>query len=244
VSVGIDTAAPERTDGRRFSRPELLAALEASILELRAADAPFVVGINGINAAGKTTFADAFHDHLAAAGHAVQVVRTDDFHHPRGYRYATGHNGPAFFERYIDFDRLVGEVLRPIRREGRLRTGLRLLDVPTDGYTWRTFSVEPTSIVLVEGIFLYQDHLLPYFDLPLYLEISSSTSIARGKRRWTHLPPDEVERRFRRKYLPGQAIYLAKCRPRAVADVLVDNQFPAAPVVTAWRPSKAPEAWS
>lgn len=238
--AGVDTATPERVEGRPFARPELLAALESSIQELRAADAPFLVGINGINAAGKTTFADAFRDRLTAAGHAVEVLRTDDFHHPRSYRYATGHDGPAFFERYIDFDRLVREVLTPILRERRLHSRLRLLDVATDAYKWRTFSVEPASIVLVEGIFLYRDDLLPCFDLSVYLDISFSTSIERGKRRWTHLPPDEVERRFRRKYLPGQEIYLARCRPRAVADVVLDNEDPAAPVVTAWHPSKAP----
>ena len=42
---------------------------------------------------------------------------------------------------------------------------------------------------------------------------------------------DEVERRYRTRYIPGQRLYVADARPDATADVLVRNDGPAAPVL-------------
>jgi hypothetical protein len=44
----------------------------------------------------------------------------------------------------------------------------------------------------------------------------------------------EVERRYRDRYLPGQALYRAEADPEAAADVVVDHEHPAAPVIVRW----------
>ena len=228
----MSVRAASAADGAVDPYARVFELLERLALERRPDGRPCLVAIDGINAAGKTTFAAAFAAHLVALGLTAHVVHVDDFHHPRRYRYATGHNGRAFYERYIDFDRLVADVLQPLRREGRLGATLQLLDVPSDELTLvKTFHIEPDSIVLVEGIFVLRRDLRSVFDLRVYLDTSFSISIARGRRRWTHLPGAEVERRFRRKYLPGQTLYLKHHRPRAAADVIIDNEVPTRPAI-------------
>jgi thymidylate kinase len=46
---------------------------------------------------------------------------------------------------------------------------------------------------------------------------------------------EEVERRYRRRYLPAQELYRAHARPEDRADVVVDNADPESPVVLEWR---------
>ena len=41
--------------------------------------------------------------------------------------------------------------------------------------------------------------------------------------------PEEVERRYRARYLPGQLLYLADARPLDHADFVVTNDDPARP---------------
>ena len=44
----------------------------------------------------------------------------------------------------------------------------------------------------------------------------------------------EVGRRYRTRYLPGQALYRAEIDPERAADVLVDHRDPARPRMLRW----------
>ena len=46
--------------------------------------------------------------------------------------------------------------------------------------------------------------------------------------------PEEVERRYRARYLPGQQLYRREADPETRADVLVDNDDVNAPVILRW----------
>ncbi len=45
---------------------------------------------------------------------------------------------------------------------------------------------------------------------------------------------DHVRRRYERRYLPGQALYRKAAAPLDRADVVLDNNHPAEPVVLQW----------
>ena len=45
---------------------------------------------------------------------------------------------------------------------------------------------------------------------------------------------EEVEHRYRARYLPGQALYRREADPETRADVLIDNEHVAAPRVLRW----------
>jgi uridine kinase len=54
-----------------------------------------------------------------------------------------------------------------------------------------------------------------------------------GRRRDTTLfgSADEVERRYRLRYIPGQELYIAEARPEEAADAVVVNDDPVAPLL-------------
>jgi len=57
------------------------------------------VGIDGVDGAGKTTFADELAAALAPFGRPVIRAGVDGFHHPRAVRYRRGRESPEGFFR-------------------------------------------------------------------------------------------------------------------------------------------------
>jgi uridine kinase len=74
-----------------------------SVLEQVAARVPdnaqdaVQVGIDGIDGAGKTVFANHLAAIMEAAERSVVRVSTDDFHHPRSVRHRRGRDSPESF---------------------------------------------------------------------------------------------------------------------------------------------------
>ncbi len=70
----------------------------------------------------------------------------------------------------------------------------------------------------------------------MHLRVSEEESLRRARVRDVALfgSAAEVERRYRARYLPGQALYRREADPEAAADVLVDNEDVVAPKILRW----------
>jgi uridine kinase len=163
------------------------------------------VGIDGPDAAGKTTLADRL-----ASALARPVVRlcADDFLRPRADRYRRGELSPEGYYRDSVDHAALADACR---------------------------GATPATIV-ADGIFLLRPELRDLWTLSVYVRVPEQESLRRARVRDGALfgSADEVERRYRARYLPGQALYRAEADPESVADVLVDNTDPAHPVVLRW----------
>jgi uridine kinase len=179
-----------------------------------------LVGISGIDCAGKTTLARRLADELRAAGHDVVVVSGDDFNRPRSERSRR----PAEDADYgFAYEQLVRELLVPARSGKRVETVLRVKDWARDVWDERRFVVEPGTVVLVEGVFLFMPELLPLFDLTVWLEISFDDALARALERDADGMggPDGVRERYATRYFPAQRLHLERERPHERADVSI-----------------------
>jgi uridine kinase len=89
---------------------------------------------------------------------------------------------------------------------------------------------------VADGIFLLRPELRELWTLSVYLRVSEEEALRRASIRDRVLfgSVEEVERRFRARYLPGQALYRAEVDPEAIADVLIDNDDVTAPRVLRW----------
>jgi len=65
----------------------------------------------------------------------------------------------------------------------------------------------------------------------IFVRVEPEESLRRAVVRDVELfgSPEEVERRYRRRYLPGQQLYHAEAHPLEAADFVVDNDDPSAP---------------
>ncbi|WP_339133901.1 HAD-IA family hydrolase [Streptomyces sp. f51] len=207
----------------------LLAARRATVTR------PFVVGVTGVDASGKSQLAERLRAVLHARGVPVSAVHVDDFHRPRAERYDPSLSAPRqYYERSIDFARLAAEVLVPLRRDGGLHRSVAALDLPSD--TWGTVrhDIGPDSVVILEGVFLYRAETRPHVDFFVHLDVDEDTVLERARQRDLPTQGAEVMVKYADKYLPAQRAYLAQHPPRAIADVVIDNSRWEEPVVRMW----------
>ncbi|MBX9246839.1 uridine kinase [Actinotalea ferrariae] len=208
-----------------MDRPSLLALL-ADRITARGAR---VVAVDGVDGAGKTVLADALGVVLAGRGRDVVRVGIDGFHHPRAVRYRRGRTSPmGFYRDSYDVDRFRAEVVDAARTHGAVRTAAfdHRTDRPVEA---APVPVAPDGVVLVDGIFLHRPELDGAWDLSVFLRASFAATFARMSVR-DGCPPDWRDPANAR-YVEGQRLYLAEIDPEARADVVVDNDDPARPVL-------------
>ena len=174
------------------------------------------VGVDGISAAGKTTFADELAQLVDAP---VMRVSFDDFHRPRAERR-------RYPEDAFDAARFRSEVL-DAWRSGRVRTRIfdHVHDLPVDEPPQ---AVQPGSVLLVDGICLHTPELRDGFDLTVWLAADRAVALERAIARdsaWT----ENARERYATRYVPGETRYLDAVGPERLADLLVDNTDPARP---------------
>lgn len=194
---------------------------------------PVRVAVDGVDGAGKTTFADELATVLRAAGRTVLRASVDGFHHPREHRYHRGRSSPeGFFLDSYDLDAFRAVLLDPLGPEHvgprRVRTAVRDVTTDTDpGTPWQV--VDDATVLLVDGIFLQRDELAAAWDLTVWLDVPFPETYARMAVR-DGCPPDPHDPANAR-YRDGQLLYLARCAPADRAHVVVDNADLARPRV-------------
>ncbi|UCC17313.1 MAG: hypothetical protein JSU58_01860, partial [Dehalococcoidales bacterium] len=188
------------------------------IISRKQPDHPFILGITGIDASGKTKFTDRLDNFLSDKAYPVQKIHIDDFHNPINIRYSGENDADNYFNLSFNIDTIIDELLIPSREYGTLSTELTVLDLETDSFrNKRSYSISPDTIVLIEGVFLFRKELSPYIDYYVYLEISFEECLKRG------LARGGEEKRYHTKYIPAQEKHLAEYPPSEHADIIIDN---------------------
>jgi uridine kinase len=210
-------------------RSEFFSALSGA-LTLPVTDGPnLIVGIDGVDGAGKTRLADDWESFLRE--HCpVARVSIDGFHQLRAQRYRRGRTSPeGFWLDSYDYEAFRREVIDPFRR-GHGTYLPRHHDVETDEilYTPR-LPVPRGCILLVDGIFLHRPELEGVWDHTVFLDVPFEESARRmAVRDGSPADPEAAENT---RYVDGQRRYLAQCRPDERASVLVDYRDLARPVI-------------
>ena len=131
---------------------------------------PYIIGINGIDCAGKTTLAKDLSGQLEQSGIKNKIFHIDDFNDPKvekeTYRaFASGNWNENDFDRYcesiIDFQKA---------REAVEKAAVK------------------NEIVIVEGIFIFHPKLKITFNYRIYLEVDASVAPALEQACATHTP--------------------------------------------------------
>jgi uridine kinase len=91
------------------------------------------------------------------------------------------------------------------------------------------------AVLLFDGVFLLRPELRGAWDLSIFVRVERDETLRRALVRDVGLlgSAEEVERRYRARYLPGQQLYLQDARPLDHADFVVDNDDPEKPILSA-----------
>jgi uridine kinase len=218
----------------RLTRSALLAELARRIEAVRR-EHPVRVAIDGIDAAGKTTLADELVEPLQRLGRPVIRASIDRFHNCARVRHRRGRESPEGY--YLDsFDHagLVSALLAPLGPGGSRLYRSGIFDHRTDSPVREPAQrAAADAILLFDGVFLLRRELRRYWDFSVFLDADFSVAVARAERRDVELfgSAAQVRKLYRRRYVPGQQLYLSESRPRAWASVVVENDDPLRPVL-------------
>ena len=187
-----------------------------------------MVAIDGVDAAGKTMFAAKLSKELGKRNHVVIEASMDGFHNPRVIRYRMGRDSPeGYYRDSFNINAVKTLLIKPLR-DGHLYRA-QAFDYKTDLATpFEGVLAEPDSILVFEGVFSLRPELRDLWGYKVYLEVSPEESLRRGVERDPG-EKDEIERKYRVRYLPGQELYKAEAKPHEVADIIVDYNEPGDP---------------
>jgi uridine kinase len=214
--------------------PERGAVLETVAMAVLALPSSGIVrvGIDGVDGAGKTTFADELRDVLAGSGRSLIRSSVDGFHHPKSIRYRLGRSSPeGFYRDSYDYPRLKSLLLDPLGPRGSRRFRRAVFDVDADvAVDAPEETAAPGSILLFDGIFLHRPELRETWDFSVFLRVDwTRNHRLRGSR-------ESYEESRHRRYLEGQEIYARECEPWRWASMVIDNHELAAPYIVSAKP--------
>jgi len=210
-----------------MKRKETIQTVSARILDCECTH-PLRVGIDGVDASGKTTFAEELAQFIHSKTER-QIIRAsiDGFHNPSSIRTAKGNNSPeGYYNDSFNYDSLVSNLLEPLGPGGNRTIKRRIFDFRNDSSVFTEDElVSSDSILLFDGVFLHRSKLLEYWDLSIFLDVPFETTVARAMKRDTYLFGDEskVQERYKTRYVPGQLIYLKEMNPKDHASIVIDN---------------------
>lgn len=207
-------------------------AADRLIEERKRSGRAIVVGINGIDASGKTTFCGLYERHLEKRGKKVVSVHLDDFHNPSAVRNKLEDPAESYAGHAFDLEKLETEILHPVSVGIDIDKHLSLLDLFTDDYTEeKRYAIDCDSVVLLEGVLLFRPPLDGYFDVRIYLDITFDEMTERILARDVPVYGGEIVGRYESRYVPAQKSYIERFDPKGRADLVIDNNRPERPSV-------------
>ena len=181
------------------------------------------VGIDGVDGAGKTVFADELAAELRLRGREVIRISVDDFHNVRSIRYQRGRHSPTgYWLDSYNYARLRADVLDPLGPGGNRRYRSAAHDLVSDAELNPPVSeAAPGSVLVLDGIFLHRDELVADWDFSVFLEVSADVAANRLAQR--DGSPADSDHPTMTRYVEAQRLYETARNPRQRASLVIDN---------------------
>jgi len=197
------------------------------------------VVVDGYTASGKTSFAHELAAAVRRHGRSTMRATFDDFKkpwrdaHERGYDRVSGE---GYYRNAADFNSARELLLEPAGPEGSGVVALCGHDPLTGEDHRETTVLAPLDAVLiVDSVFAMRPEYDDYWDFRIWVEVPAELALARGIERDSgQLGRDEAERLHRDRYHVAEQIYINEVRPKAKADVIIDNSDFTNPIVIRW----------
>jgi uridine kinase len=204
------------------------ASVISAIIEKRKAASPqraLLVGISGIDAAGKGFVTARIAESLQMRGIKLAVINADGWLNLPHVRFHRQDPAKHFYENAIRFDEMFERVILPLRGTRNVSVESDFAEETATTFRKHCYNFCKIDIVLLEGIFLFKPAYRRHFDLTVWVECSFSTALQRAiKRSQEGLSLEETIKAFETIYFPAQRIHLARDNPREFADIVLVNK--------------------
>src|SRR3989338_649644 len=218
-----------------MKQQELINYLADSIQSIKR-HRPLLVGIDGVDASGKTTLADSLADYLKSRKIVVIQASIDGFHNPKSIRYQKGRNSPeGYYKDSFNNQAIINNLLAPLGDNGKLQYKKAIFDFKTDSeVVLPVETANKDSILIMDGVFLFRPELVNYWDLKIFVEADFKITVSRASKRDGYYLGSEQEilDKYNQRYVPGQKLYFQEAQPQETADIIIENSDFENPVIT------------
>lgn len=212
--------------GMKMERDNAIANLSEIINGIQLTH-PVRIGLDGVDASGKTQLADEIAEVLKCLGRDIIRVSIDRFHNPRKIRYRQGRlSADGYYEDSFNFKAIISKVLEPLGPGGKLIFYPESFDFISDSVVRSSAcQAKDNSILLFDGVFLHHPQIVDYWDFTVFVDCSFDVAIKRAIARDLHLleTADQINEMYKLKYIPGQKIYLESESPMDRANIVFHN---------------------
>ncbi|WP_448547286.1 uridine kinase [Thalassotalea fusca] len=184
---------------------------------------PTIIAIAGASASGKTLFAETIYDELLPelGKHGISIIKEDSYYRCQDHlafedRLATNYDHPDAFEHD-----LMAEHLQDLVNNKSVECPVYCYKTHTR--TSETKSINPTPIILVEGILLFSNpELRKQFDIKVYMDTPLDICLVRRINRDTLERGRSVESITKQYINTVRPMYYQHIEPeKAFADIVV-----------------------
>ena len=197
---------------------------------------PVRVGIDGVDASGKTTLADSLADYLKSQNRNIIRASIDGFHNPKIIRYQKGRNSPeGYYKDSFNNEAIVNNLLAPLGENGNLQYRKAIFDFKTDSEVVLPIeTANKDSILIMDGVFLFRPELTDYWDLKIFIEADFKITVSRATKRDGYYLGSEqkILDKYKQRYVPGQQLYFEESQPQEKADIIIENSDFEKPIIT------------
>ncbi|NLT11377.1 MAG: hypothetical protein GXY06_03075 [Clostridiaceae bacterium] len=183
-----------------------------------------IVGLDGMDLVGKAFFAHKLVAFLRALGVSGKILKLSDFKNPVEVTYAGEDIVEAYYFHAFNCNKLIEEILEPIRSEGVIdKTLIYFSEESGPVGRERQYKIDKNDICILEGVHMYREPLIDYFDMKIYLFMDGQEAKHRALVRDIYSGNEPLADEYEKKQLPAQKMYSSRYSPIDLSDFAVDN---------------------
>jgi len=185
----------------------------------------FLVGISGIDGAGKGFLASRIVKRLIDAGRRVALINADAWLNLPRVRFSADDPGRHFYRNALRLDEMFENLVLPLKRNRSIHLKMDFANETANKFRPYTYNFTDIDIILLEGIFLFKRAFVQHLDLKIWIESSFEKALLRAiDRGQEDLSKEETVEAYENIYFPAQRIHFETDDPKRSADIIFKNE--------------------
>ena len=187
--------------------------------------AAFTIAISGIDASGKGYTAKLLQHELEKEGYKVANINVDPWQNPIPVRLRNENAAENFYQNVFRWQDIFSQLLIPLKNDRKISLQAKLIQTHADEYYDHTYDYRGIDFLLIDGILLFQEKFLSFYDYKIWIDCSFETGMKRAiNRNIEKLNRELLIHDYETFYYPAQRFHLMKDDPIHTADIIYYNE--------------------
>lgn len=184
----------------------------------------FTVGISGIDGAGKGYITGQLQEGLEQRGLSVANINIDPWQNPLPVRLRETEPAKNIYHHIFRWKEFFEQLIIPLQQNKRICLQTIGIRSDADEYYPLTYDFPAPDILLLEGILLFKQAYLSYFDMRVWISCSYETALERAlERNVEKLSREKLISDYETYYHAAQKLHMILDHPEGTASLVYLN---------------------